>query len=313
MDEYVRTSTRSEFQDGGGVNFNGIEHMLASNISLNTIASRFWHAFSNQDAAGNWALNVERDELGQRFRVPDWRGPGDTVHMPGDYWDSVNTDPTSDRYGYGPDADGDGFFDGWGPWARIYSNFIGQNPRDVYERTRSGFSFAQLAVDHFLNEDIGDLVVGEFGATIRDFFSGGPLNLQVGPDSGHSIQVGIRGVSVARLGLSDLHVIDPEVGQGVVQIDQSLISAFLNDVDGALGMVSAERASLGAFQNRLEFTIENLNIAAENLSASESRIRDADMAREMMRLTQANVLQQAATAMLAQGNQAPQSILQLLG
>jgi flagellin len=69
---------------------------------------------------------------------------------------------------------------------------------------------------------------------------------------------------------------------------------------------------LGAVQNRLEFTIENLDIASENLSAANSRIRDADMAREMMGLTQANVLQQAAISMLAQANQAPQSVLQLL-
>jgi flagellin len=66
-------------------------------------------------------------------------------------------------------------------------------------------------------------------------------------------------------------------------------------------------------QNRLEFAINNLDIASENLSAANSRIRDADMALEMMRLTQANVLQQAATSMLAQANQAPQQILQLLG
>ncbi|MCL1986806.1 MAG: hypothetical protein FWG64_02410 [Firmicutes bacterium] len=66
-------------------------------------------------------------------------------------------------------------------------------------------------------------------------------------------------------------------------------------------------------QNRLEFTIQNLDISSENLSNANSRIRDADMASEMMRLTQSNVLQQAAISMLAQANQAPQSILQLLG
>jgi flagellin len=83
--------------------------------------------------------------------------------------------------------------------------------------------------------------------------------------------------------------------------------------DTMIDAVNGLRAGLGAIQNRLEFTIDNLNIASENLSAAESRVRDADMAQEMMRLTQANVLQQAATAMLAQANQAPQSVLQLLG
>ncbi|MDR2167862.1 MAG: hypothetical protein LBE35_08465, partial [Clostridiales bacterium] len=68
MDEYVRTSTRSDFHITTGVNFNGINHMLET-VESAQVALRFWYAFSNQDAAGNWALNVERDELGQRFRV----------------------------------------------------------------------------------------------------------------------------------------------------------------------------------------------------------------------------------------------------
>jgi flagellin len=100
------------------------------------------------------------------------------------------------------------------------------------------------------------------------------------------------------------------VTQGTAHIGFRAIALAADTFNNAIGTF---RANLGAVQNRLEFTIENLDIARENLSASESRIRDADMALEMMRLTQANVLQQAATAMLAQGNMAPQSILQLLG
>jgi len=91
------------------------------------------------------------------------------------------------------------------------------------------------------------------------------------------------------------------------------ISALLSDIDAVFANATAARGELGALQNRIEFTIQNLDIASENLSAANSRIRDADMAQEMMSLTQANVLQQAATAMLAQANQAPQSILQILG
>ena len=90
------------------------------------------------------------------------------------------------------------------------------------------------------------------------------------------------------------------------------IQHMIGNVDSVLQNISQVRATLGAIHNRLEFTVVNLNIATENLSASESRIRNADMAKEMMRLTQANVLQQAATAMLSQASQAPQSILQLL-
>jgi len=91
------------------------------------------------------------------------------------------------------------------------------------------------------------------------------------------------------------------------------ISDLLDGIDTVFAQATAARGELGALQNRLEFTTQNLDVSSENLSAANSRIRDADMALEMMRLTQANVLQQAATAMLAQGNQAPQSILQLLG
>jgi flagellin len=77
-------------------------------------------------------------------------------------------------------------------------------------------------------------------------------------------------------------------------------------------LVSQERAKLGAIQNRLEHTITNIETSAENLQASESRIRDVDMAREMMEFTKNNILQQAAQAMLAQANQQPQGVLQLL-
>jgi flagellin len=86
----------------------------------------------------------------------------------------------------------------------------------------------------------------------------------------------------------------------------------LTAVDGAIGKVSTERAGLGAVQNRLEHKINNLNVVVENLSASESRIRDTDMAQEMVNFTRSQILAQAGTAMLAQANQAPQGVLRLL-
>lgn len=157
----------------------------------------------------------------------------------------------------------------------------------------------------------------------------GSLFLQVGPDGatvpgqGHSLDVEAQlggavgvvatGIGVLRgeLGGQRGDFLDP--GQMNLN-DHASFSRFTASVNNLLdNEVNLLRAGLGAIQNRLEFTIENLDIAAENMSAAESRIRDADMAQEMMRLTQANVLQQAATAMLAQANQAPQSILQLLG
>jgi flagellin len=86
----------------------------------------------------------------------------------------------------------------------------------------------------------------------------------------------------------------------------------LAKVDVAIGKVSAARSKLGANQNRLEHTISNLNNASENLTAAESRIRDVDMAKEMMEQTKNSILSQAAQAMLAQANQQPQGVLQLL-
>lgn len=89
-------------------------------------------------------------------------------------------------------------------------------------------------------------------------------------------------------------------------------TAAIKVINNAIQSVSAERSRLGAYQNRLEHTINNLNASSENLQASESRIRDVDMAKEMMTFTKNNILQQAAQAMLAQANQAPQGVLQLL-
>jgi flagellin len=83
-------------------------------------------------------------------------------------------------------------------------------------------------------------------------------------------------------------------------------------IDDAIFRVSSQRAELGAYQNRLEHTINNLSTASVNTTASESRIRDADMAKEMVEFTKLNILSQAGSSMLAQANQIPQNILSLL-
>jgi flagellin len=98
-----------------------------------------------------------------------------------------------------------------------------------------------------------------------------------------------------------------------VYASSSGASAAISAIDTAIGTVSTTRANLGALQNRFEHTINNLNVTVENLTASDSRIRDTDMAQEMTNFTRAQILTQAGTAMLAQANQAPQSILKLLG
>ncbi|NLJ30581.1 MAG: flagellin protein, partial [Clostridiales bacterium] len=83
-------------------------------------------------------------------------------------------------------------------------------------------------------------------------------------------------------------------------------------IDNAINQVSGTRADLGALQNRLEHTVNNLGVTSENLTSAESRIRDVDMAKEMMEMTKNNILSQAAQSMLAQANTQPQNVLKLL-
>ena len=144
---------------------------------------------------------------------------------------------------------------------------------------------------------------------ISGSFSSSSLYLQVGANSNQSIQFKINAIDVSGLGLSDVYT---SAAANFSGMDGSAIDALLSTFDTALGKVTDERAKLGAIQNRLDYTMKSLDISSENLSASESRIRDTDMAKEMMSLTKSNVLSQAATSMLAQANQQPQNLLQLL-
>jgi len=111
---------------------------------------------------------------------------------------------------------------------------------------------------------------------------------------------------------------DADAGQKAVAEAGVDVSSFgsaekaITTIQSAIETVSAERSKLGALQNRFEHTIKNLDNTAENLQSAESRIRDVDMAKEMMEFTKQNILSQAANAMLAQANQAPQTVLQLL-
>lgn len=126
----------------------------------------------------------------------------------------------------------------------------------------------------------------------------------IGPNTGtdHQISFSIGGMAASDLAVDSITI--DTVSNALLAIDS---------IDAAIDQVSTQRAQLGALQNRLEHTINNLNVAAENLSAAESRIRDVDMALEMASFTRHQILIQAGTAMLAQANLRPQSILKLLG
>jgi flagellin len=112
--------------------------------------------------------------------------------------------------------------------------------------------------------------------------------------------------------LSTVELTEESKKVGIDVSSQKAASTAITTINSAIEKVSAERSKLGAYQNRLEHTIANLDNSSENLQAAESRVRDVDMAKEMMNFSKSNILQQAAQAMLAQANQAPQGVLQLL-
>ena len=127
-------------------------------------------------------------------------------------------------------------------------------------------------------------------------------NLQVGSLSGQSIEISIKNMDASSLGVNALKV-------------SSFASAgsSMDKIQSAINLVSTQRSTLGALQNRLEHTINNLNTTSENTQSAESRIRDVDMATEMVEYSKNNILAQAGQSMLAQANQATQGVLSLLG
>ena len=127
-------------------------------------------------------------------------------------------------------------------------------------------------------------------------------NLQVGSLSGQKIDIAISNMNASSLGVSGLKV---------SSFDQA--GAAMTAIQAAIDTVSTQRSKLGALQNRLEHTINNLDTTAENTQSAESRIRDTDMASEMVQYSKNNILSQAGQSMLAQANQSNQGVLSLLG
>ena len=130
---------------------------------------------------------------------------------------------------------------------------------------------------------------------------GGGVEFQIGANEGQTIKVTIDDMRAEALGINKIDL-----------SEQATAKEATTTIDDAIKKVSAQRANLGAVQNRLEHTINNLGTSSENLTSAESRIRDTDMAAEMSEYSKNNILQQAAQAMLAQAKSAPQQVLQLL-
>lgn len=167
--------------------------------------------------------------------------------------------------------------------------------------------------------DIADPTKTSF-ATTSGVFSGITFNLtgaistlSAGPGVDKiTVATTINAASAAKF-VGGQKTADAFAGKGIdVSSSASAASNAITTIDAAIQTVSAERAKLGAVQNRMEHTINNLNTSSENLTSAESRIRDVDMAKEMMNQSKSSILAQAAQAMLAQANQQPQGVLQLL-
>jgi flagellin len=140
----------------------------------------------------------------------------------------------------------------------------------------------------------------------QSVFSGSSRTFQIGGNSGDTLALTFSALSAASVGSDGVNL------STVSLTSQTAAAAAIDSLDSAIASVSSQRANLGANQNRLEHTIKNLAVSAENLSAAESRIRDTDMASEMVTFTRNQIMQQAGTSMLAQANQVPQSVLSLL-
>ncbi|MDF2656581.1 MAG: flagellin domain protein [Bacillota bacterium] len=172
-----------------------------------------------------------------------------------------------------------------------------------------GFEAAIYGITITVKDDKGVTKAGATNAlssfsetdAAADTRADGRATFHIGANTNQNMQLSIENMSSSALGVKGL-----KIG------NQGQANVAIKVIDAATQKVSAQRSSLGAIQNRLEHTINNLGTSSENLTAAESRIRDVDMAKEMMEFTKNNILSQASQAMLAQANQQPQGVLQLL-
>lgn len=162
------------------------------------------------------------------------------------------------------------------------------------------------------NANVSKLAAGEYEISGTNVLKDGQ---KVGTFASNTATIDVGGGKTVDIKAADLNLsgtLTKFTVNGVDIASRENASASITSIDNAIKKVSDQRSSLGAVQNRLEHTINNLGTSSENLTAAESRIRDTDMAAEMMSFTKNNILSQAAQSMLAQANQQPQGVLQLL-
>jgi flagellin len=172
-----------------------------------------------------------------------------------------------------------------------------------------GAAIGIVEINHTLLtlSDVGKSAVIQVTAQRNAVTTDSALTFHVGANEGQFLKMGVQDMRASALRMETLNVL------GTTDQDSRLKAQnAIGAIDAALDYVNTNRSRLGAFQNRLEYTIQNLQVSKENLTASESRIRDADIAAETANLTRAQILVQAGTSILSQANVAPQSALNLL-
>lgn len=180
--------------------------------------------------------------------------------------------------------------------------------------TAADGSAGQVGTDIKVYNNMSSAVVGTGTQTLTANFTYGTLTATAGTVAfaGDAITQSITSSTIATTAADGSVTVKADTKKGLNVSTQADANNAITSINNAIETVSAERSKLGAYQNRLEHTIANLGTASENLTSAESRIRDVNMAQEMMTFSKNNILSQAAQAMLAQANQQPQGVLQLL-
>ena len=173
-----------------------------------------------------------------------------------------------------------------------------QSANGTYNTTARSAISAEV---NALKEEINRIASTTDYNGVKPLSDDGSIQVQVGPTSGETLNIAKAAMSASALSVKDIKV-----------STVSTANSAITKINAAIDKVSSHRANLGASQNRLEHTINNLKTTSENMTAAESRIRDTDMAGEMAAFTKNNILNQAAQSMLSQANQQPQGVLSLL-
>ena len=259
-----------------GINFNNLKLLDGSQTYAGNKA-----LIGKGTANGVMGLSVEGGNLSANDTI--------TVNISGNSVGKITVTASDNTVVFTTTQTGKGFYSITADVSKVTDESV----KKAWAGVTINFSVDQASTD-------GTYKVGEQKFTAGENKS---MQLQIGDtaDSFNQLKVSIGDMSSAALGVDKVDISSQDGAAKAIDI-----------IRNAIDRVSSQRASLGATQNRLEYTINNLDTASENLQAANSRIRDTDMAKMMMEYTKMNVLTQSAQAMLAQANQQPQSVLQLL-